>query len=142
TFNDRQGERLGFNLRELATSRSPSAVNPDNAAANRALRNQSPFDRVITLDLKPSCAPHPTATAGDPDERFDRVPDLGSPRMLSADIWEAIHRATGLPIVADHYTRLYPLDRMRVRSQPLFEALCTVGDALGVRWRKDGDFLV
>jgi hypothetical protein len=29
-----------------------------------------------------------------------------------------------------------------VRQQSLFEALCTVGDALGARWRKDGDFLV
>jgi hypothetical protein len=31
---------------------------------------------------------------------------------------------------------------MMVQHQPLFEALCAVGDALGARWRKDDDFLV
>ena len=48
----------------------------------------------------------------------------------------------GLPIVADYYTRLYSLDSVQTPRLPLFEALCREGDALGVKWRKDGDFLL
>jgi hypothetical protein len=140
-FNDAHGERLGFNLRELATHRTPSAANPDNATANAALRGRPPFDRRVTVQPKSSC---PTAqilppAVHDPD---DQVGDLASPHVSSADVWEAVHRATGLPIVADSYTRLYPVEKVTVPRRPLFEALCAVGDALGARWRKDGDFLV
>jgi hypothetical protein len=141
-FRDAQEERLGFNLRELATSRSPSVANLDNAAANARHRNQPPFDRRVTLHPNPSCPAGQSARRGDDDARFDRVVDLASPHVTSADVWEAIHRATGLPIVADYYTRLYPLDKMMLQNQPMFEALCTAGDALGARWRKDDDFLV
>src|SRR5207244_4249572 len=45
------------------------------------------------------------------------------------------------PVVADYYTRMYRLDAVTVEHKPLFGALCAIGDALGVRWKKDGDFL-
>ena len=67
---------------------------------------------------------------------------LEEPHVLTADVWEAVHRATGLPIIADYYTHLYPLSKMPMKRQPLFTALCGSGDALGVRWRKDGDFII
>src|SRR5262249_53186958 len=62
--------------------------------------------------------------------------------VFSSDVWEAIHHATGLPIVADYYTHVYPLSGVTVTQANLFEALCQIGDAMGVRWRKDGDFLL
>jgi hypothetical protein len=65
-----------------------------------------------------------------------------SAHASSADVWEAIHRATGLPIVADYYTRLYPIGKVTGPRKPLFEALCSAGDALGVQWKREGDFLV
>src|SRR5206468_785654 len=37
---------------------------------------------------------------------------------------------------------LTPISRVTVARQPLFEALCSVSDALGVRWRKEDDVLV
>jgi hypothetical protein len=67
---------------------------------------------------------------------------LEEPNAVTADVWEAVHRATGLPIVADYYTHLYPVSKVTVERQPLFEALCKLGDALGVRWRKEGGFMV
>jgi hypothetical protein len=141
-FSNAPGERLGFNLRKLATSRSPSVANPDNAIVNAALRGRPPFDRRVTVQPKPSCPAAQSARPAAHDPRFDRVGDLSSPHVSSADVWEAVHRATGLPIVADSYTRLYPVERVTLPRQPLFQALCTAGDALGARWRKDGDFLV
>jgi len=61
--------------------------------------------------------------------------------MTTADVLEALHRATGRPIVADFYTRLYPQGAVTVRDQPLFEALNRLGDAMGLRWHKEGDWL-
>jgi RNA polymerase sigma-70 factor, ECF subfamily len=142
SFKGAQGEQLGFNLRELATRRTPLLIDPDNVTANAALRAQAPFDRVVTVRPNSSCLPGKNAGQSDHDPRFDRIGEMTSTHVTSADVWEAIHRATGLPIVADYYTRLYPLDEVTVRDQPLFEALCRVGDALGARWRKDGAFLV
>jgi hypothetical protein len=141
-YSDAHGERLGFNLRQLATRRSPSVANPDNETANAALRGRSPFDRRVALQPNASCPVAPSARQAVPDPHYDRVGDPASPHVSSADVWEAVHRATGLPIVADSYTRLYPIEKVTVPRRPLFEALCAVGDALGARWRKDSDFLV
>jgi hypothetical protein len=62
--------------------------------------------------------------------------------VFSSDVWEAIHRATGQQIVADFYTHLYPAAAVTVEGAPLFDVLCRAGDAMGVRWRKAGDFLL
>lgn len=129
---------------ELATGRSPSVANPDNATANAALRGQPPFDRLVSLHPEPSrpglkgvwteeTAPTPWIWI---------VHDLKQPHVFSADVWEAVHRETGLPIVADAYTRLSPVAKVVVSHKSLFEALSQVGDAMGERWTKDGDFLL
>ena len=44
--------------------------------------------------------------------------------------------------MADFYTHLYPVAKGTVERKPLFDALCTVSVALGMRWRKDGGFLL
>jgi hypothetical protein len=61
--------------------------------------------------------------------------------VTSAEVLEAIHRATGMPIVADYYTRLYKPDSVSVKNQPLFEALNRVCDTMRLRWKKDGAWL-
>jgi hypothetical protein len=65
---------------------------------------------------------------------------VGRP-VTTADVLEALHQATGLPIVADYYTRLYKPDMVSVRGQTLFAALNQVGDTMRLRWNKDGDWL-
>jgi hypothetical protein len=64
------------------------------------------------------------------------------PHVSTADVWEAVHRATGLNILADSYSHFYPVPPVTVERRPLFDGLCQVADALGVRWKKEGDFLV
>src|SRR5204862_5387155 len=61
--------------------------------------------------------------------------------ITSADVLEALHRATGTPIVADFYTRLIKPESVSVRSQPLYEALNQLGDVMRVRWHKEGSWL-
>jgi hypothetical protein len=135
--------RTGGDL-ELATGRSPSVANPENATANASLRGRPPFDRVVSLHPQPSCPGLRGVWTGEkaPTNWIWSVHDLTHPHLFSADVWEAVHRETGLPIVADSYTRLCPVAKVVVSRKSVFDALCQVGDAMGVRWTKDGDFLL
>jgi hypothetical protein len=69
-------------------------------------------------------------------------PELREPHVNTADVWEEIHRRTGLPVVADSYMHLFPLSSLTRQRISMFEALCQAGDQIGVRWKKDGDFLL
>ena len=123
--------------RAIATGRSLSALKPDNATLNAALKEQPLFKRVVTVKPQVSC----------PRFRVPRPPDSLSDRrwtshVTSADVWEAVHDATGMNIVADAYTRLHPQSRAVVQDQPLFDVLCREGDLLDSRWKQDGEFLL
>jgi hypothetical protein len=61
--------------------------------------------------------------------------------VTTAEVLEAIHQATGLPIVADYYTRLYPASSLSVQNARVFDALNRLGDTLRLRWRKEGEWL-
>ena len=54
---------------------------------------------------------------------------------------EALHRATGMPIVADFYTRLYEPGAVSVKDQPLFDALNQISDTMRLRWHKEERWL-
>jgi hypothetical protein len=132
---------------EIARGRSPSTANPDNAAANAALKSLSLFQQRNDFDPQPSC-PRLAEDAElkkkgllDPDA-FVFEPELREPHVNTADVWEEIHRRTHLPIVADAYTRLYVASRFKRQKVTTFEALCQLGDGMGVRWKKDGEFLL
>jgi hypothetical protein len=141
----RSGESRTSRDKVLATGRSPSTMHPDNAAANAALRHQPPFDQAISLRPEPSCSALKgvrSDASNSPRYSVSLRGPLSAPHVFSPDVWEAVHRETGLPIVADCYTRMYPVKDVTVLRRPLFEALSAVGDALGVRWTKDGEFLL
>src|SRR5439155_26806094 len=73
--------------------------------------------------------------------------DLQAQSMLidvhvnSADVWEAVHRETGLPIVADYYTHIYPVGGFNIEKASILNVLNQASDLLGAHWKKDGDFL-
>ena len=69
-------------------------------------------------------------------ERAGEPPD--ERRATTADVLEAVHRATGLPLVADFYTRLYKREDVSVKNQPLFDALHHLADAMHMRGEKGG----
>src|SRR5205823_2393907 len=70
------------------------------------------------------------AQGSQPDER----------KVTTADVLEAVHRACGLPIVADFYTRLYSPAEVSVQNEPVFDALNWVADSMRLRWIKEGDW--
>lgn len=130
----------------LATGKSPSTADPQNAVLNRPLRASPAFLHAVSFEAKPSCpwfqpdelGKHP-APAPTPE---DEINGIREPHVTSADVWEAIHRASHMDIVADAYSRYYPAASFSCRNVPLFDALCRAGDTLGARWHKDGDYLL
>jgi hypothetical protein len=61
--------------------------------------------------------------------------------LTTADVLEALHRVSGMPIVADYYTHLYAPRDVSVERMPLFEALNRLADTMHQRWSKDGAWL-
>jgi hypothetical protein len=63
------------------------------------------------------------------------------PKVTTADVLEALHHSTGMPIVADYYTRLYRPEEVSVSQGTLFDALNRLGDAMRLRWDREGSWL-
>src|SRR5262249_10880188 len=72
---------------------------------------------------------------------LDPRPSTLDPKLTTADALEALHRASGMAIVADYYTPLYAPQHVSVQGQPLFEALTHLADTMRMRWSKDGEWL-
>jgi hypothetical protein len=116
---------------------SPSALRPDNRTLNVRLEHNPALRDRVTLDPKPSCRlepyPGPLST---PRGGSLSLHEQG-PRVTSADVLEALYHATGLPVVADYYTRLYEPAAMFLKNQTLFDALNRLSDRMGLRWSRD-----
>ena len=155
----------------LATGLSPSSAKPNNAQANQAQRKSIELAKVISLNPVHSCPrvlasalgkPRDQAEASQEDakqrqgqpenadkprdgrdqslDRFNRGA-YGGGHLLAADVWEEIHKQTGLPIIADSYMRLYPPQIGVVQAKSAYEALNKVADALGSRWKRESTFI-
>jgi hypothetical protein len=120
---------------------SPSVREPDNAAVNAALaRDPALRGRVNVGEAELSAADSRAAvTVSRP------LSATGSPstpkKVTSADVLEAVHRASGMPVVSDFYTRLYPSTVAQVKGERLFDGLNHLADAMRLRWHKDGAWL-
>jgi hypothetical protein len=158
------GPAIGF-PGVLATTASPSVARPDNANQNAALKKDPRFQRTISLRPTASCprvgAAEEARRRGEPapslqelviryletgralpPERQARLAQFMTPHVGSADVWQAVHEQTGMPIVADAYSRAYPTASVTVEKASLFDALCRATDEMRVRWQLDGDFLL
>jgi len=112
----------------VAEGRSPSVLHPQNQTSNARLAGDRSLKPVVSCQFS---APR------------SRLPEdaRNGHKVTSADVLEALHRATGLPIVADFYTRLYATEAVSVQDQTLFDALNQLGDAMRLRWHKEGGWL-
>jgi len=124
----------------LAAGRSPAVLKPDNQGANAALAGDPALRLLVTVQPLPSCRPIPPvqATAAASTVAGGRTQE---PKVSTADVLEALHRASGRPIVADHYTRLYSASELSTRKTPLFTALNRLADTMRLRWSRDGLWL-
>jgi hypothetical protein len=111
--------------------KSPAVLKPANGAANTALAQDAAFRTQISVRPRPTCGLTKVAGTEDDSPR--------EPKATTADVLEAVHQATGLPLVSDHYTRLCKLEAVSVHNQPLFDALNRLTETMRLRWDKDRD---
>jgi len=111
---------------------SPSGPGLADAAREKELARDPALRFRVSVQTRASCGRDPSPSEGG-------VPP--GPKATSADVLEALHRATGLPIVADYYTRLYKTERLSVQNQPLFDTLNQLCETMRYRWNKQDNWL-
>jgi hypothetical protein len=126
-------------IRGIASGRSPKILQPDNETINVRFAGDPALRPRLSVQPQPSCRATPA-----PGAFPDSSPNPRSapePKVITADVLEALCRATHLPLVADSYTRLYKPETVSVRNQSRFAALNHLSDAMRLRWNKDGNWL-
>jgi hypothetical protein len=113
---------------------SPTVVRPQNQVANARLAHDPALHPRVTVQPQASCGL-------DAETGAYGLGATPRPRVTGADVLEALHRATGVNIVADYYTRLYPPSGVSVRDTRLFDALNRLADAMRTRWSREGNWL-
>jgi hypothetical protein len=138
----------------LAVGSSPTVRRPDNETANASLARDPALRAHISIQPQSSRGGVRREASGvgkyepaGPTPHASRRPASRAPspdssdKVTTADVLEALHEATGMPIAADYYTRLYPVPSVTERNQPLFDALNRLSDTMRLRWRRDGGWL-
>jgi hypothetical protein len=130
---------------DLATGISPSVASPENAKANAALAHDPALQPIVNWRPESLCrhgVDYPPYyhfdRAGAPAARQELLDSATKAErdqtpVSVADVLGAIHRASGLDILADSYTRLYPPTEVSVEKMRLFDALNQVADAMRYR---------
>jgi hypothetical protein len=112
-------------LGPLAVGQSSTVLPPENEKLNARLAGDPMLQPRVTVQPEPSCG------------MSHGVGGSEDPKVSTADVLEALHRATRLPIVADYYTRLYRTEEVSARNQALFGALNQLANRMRLRWSKD-----
>jgi RNA polymerase sigma-70 factor (ECF subfamily) len=117
---------------------------PGNRQANASLAADPALRRPVTISLAPSSGGERpigslAPSAGSIANRGGS--EASAAKITTADVLEAVHRATGWPVVGDHYTRLYAPETLAARNVPLFDALNRLADATRLRWRRESSWL-
>jgi hypothetical protein len=127
-----------FAWEDLAGGTSPNVRDPENRVANAKFAHDPSLRPRVAVQPRPSCPPSPPAIAAPDSPPTEDAPE---PKVTSADVLEAVHRVTGLPVVSDYYTRLYKPEAVSAVNQPLFDGLNRLADSMRTRWNKDGSWL-
>jgi hypothetical protein len=135
---DRHGWGVFEGRGPYAVGRSPALapVEPRGAGGGEP---QEPALRSRIILRPHSSSPVPPGSLPAGGEEGGGAPS--EPKVTTADVLEALHRATGMPIAADFYTRLYKPDAVSLRAQPLFAALSQLAETMRLRWSLDGGWL-
>jgi hypothetical protein len=132
----------------LAMGMSPTALEADSRATHAQLARDPAFRSRVSIQPQSHCSSHQFSGA-DRQETFSTESRPADPReagdadsrtepvVTTADVLEALHHATGQPVVADYYTRLYRQAAVTLKNQSLFEALNQLCDTMRLRWNKE-----
>jgi hypothetical protein len=139
-----RGHQHWVDSHDLAIGESPAVRDPQNAVANARLARDPALQP--RLSVRPQVSDR---SAGSVDLSPDPSPARGGETdgmarertVTSADVLEAVHWASGINVVADYYTRLYPISAVAVGDRTRFDALNHVADAMHLRWTKEGSWI-
>jgi RNA polymerase sigma-70 factor (ECF subfamily) len=128
-----------------AIGRSPRVMQPDNARANARLAKDPALLSQISIQPRHVCEGSLRQPTHDQPPKGNQEPasDAGlsssivARHVTTADVLEVLHQATGLPIIADYYTRFFKPESVSVRGQTLFAALNQLCDTMRLRWNKE-----
>jgi RNA polymerase sigma-70 factor, ECF subfamily len=124
----------------VGQNRAASA--PDNSRLNARLALDPAFrPRVTIAPAKGKSAPLPMGDAGLSHGAASHGGGAAAEKVTTADVLEALHRATGMQLVADYYTRLYDPATVSARDLPLFDVVCQLSDTMRLRWQKEERWL-
>lgn len=123
----------------LGVGISPSVQNPRNATVNVKLAVSPEMRKLVTIAPKPSAqlVPDHVYPAPRPDSSTEPI----GPMATSADVLEAFHLATGMDVIGDFFTRLYPPDQVSARNMTVFAAVSRICDTMRVKWNRDEGWL-
>jgi RNA polymerase sigma-70 factor (ECF subfamily) len=125
----------------IMEGRPPYAVGRGPSFSQAATeRRSAPEPRDPALKTPVTLRPQPSGFASHPSplpppRNGEGESRNAEPKVTTADVLEALHRATGLPIVADFYTRLYDPKHVSAQNQPLHALLDRLGETMRLRWR-------
>jgi hypothetical protein len=139
---------------DIAIGVSPSVASPNNAKANAPLKGDPALQPLVSWRPESSCrhgVDYPRAyrysrpdVAAERQQQFEAAAkeERDPPPVTIADTLASIHRASGIDILSDHYTRLYPAGTVSVERTRLFDALSRVADTMRYRWRREDGMLL
>jgi hypothetical protein len=145
TYGNSDGSQSGTSIitSTLAVGANPAVGSPNNSGANAGLAREAALRAQVTLRPEPSCRgeeERATIPGSAPASRAESAA-APEPKVTSADVLEALHRAAGLPAVGDYYTRLYDPTSVAIEPMPLFDALNRVGEIMHLRWTREDKWL-
>jgi hypothetical protein len=119
---------------------SPKTLEPENAVVNAKFAQDPALRPRVSVQPHPTCPELKPPLSASGRGQGGGVKDTGEtsdPKVTTTDVLEALHRATGIPIIADFYTRLYKPDAVSIKNRTLFDTLNTLSDAMRLRWNKE-----
>jgi hypothetical protein len=92
------------------------------------------------LRARVSLSVSPCGSAGRHRERADS--ESHPVKVTSAELLEALHHASGFPIIADYHTRLASVEPEELAGRPLLAMIQQVAGTMRLRWQfSEGDWL-
>ena len=122
----------GTSLSEVSIDQQAQTLNRKTHAH---LESDPRFQKKVTLKPKPD---ETYMTKMFLQEQKDRKREA---LLDSADFFLELHRKTGWPILADHYTRIYPSGAFTFTDRRLLNVLNDAADSLSSDWQEEGGIL-
>jgi RNA polymerase sigma factor (sigma-70 family) len=125
-----------------AVGQNPIVLKPESSRLNAHLiRDPTLLPHITVAPKRNDSTEFPIGSGELPQKAPPRPSRITAAKVTTAEVLEALHRATGLPLVADYYTRLYQPGDVSVQNLSVLETLNQLSETMHFRWRKEDGWL-